>query len=944
MALAPRIAPRRPATRAERMARVQWALGAALTVIATWLVFIGATRPLEYPAEDLRHKAFARSNPSPSPDIAVFLIDDAALEIFGRWPWDRSLLAAAIDQLTDAGAHVIALDLLLDEPQEPGVRLGDDQRITVVDHDAALARAIARHGRCVLATSFVHAAGVAGQRTYTRADGERRATFEGALEELRRDPAATDEQLWERLFETPAAVGPALRDLSLKAQAARTLIAKAEVNSVAVPDAPARWAACNAPETPIAALAEPADRIGSVSFAGGDPDDAVRRIPLWTQVGDRLFPALGLAASALWLDAPLAEAEVSAKATTLRPSAGGALRIPMHRAPLTGFPEGNGVDGLLYITWPEGGFGGWTAQFPAAARRPALIPLGRLLEPRLRMLPEVRRNIADLDASLALLNSDFELVNRAEHAARSARLAELSPEDFEFGPLLEQHIASWRGAVDLASQMLGQFQEQGIDQAELTEEERGALDLLSQVVERAPRQIEEVRNGIDRYLEAQRREIPAFARGRICFIGWSATGALADFVPTSIAGKTPGVLIHAAVANSILTSRDEPQFLTPAPIWTSVCATLVMGAIGAFIGVRSGVILGPFTLLVFMVSWIAFDGIVLWDRGNLVVAITSPLATGFLAWLLVILHRLLVEQRGRKRTEERFRAYVPPDVVDILVNNPTLSSMAPQKRELTMLFSDIEGFTTLSERLGTEGISRLLSSYLGAMTQILLSRKATLDKYLGDGIMAFWGAPLDDPEHGRNAVSAAVQMLEQLNWMNDAGMFDDATPGTRLAIRIGLAAGEVNVGDFGNPPRKSAYTVIGDSVNLAARLESANKQFGTGILINQRLRELIGDEFPLRLIGRVVVKGKRQFETLYEVVAPGHDRGPRTAEWIRCTNSAVEAFINRDFDACLAELVRLESEFDDGALADVYRHAVATARMAPETDDDFTGAIVLTEK
>ncbi len=951
------------------MARVQWMLGLGLTALFAWLVSLGGLDRLEFATQDLRHKTFHRSNPAPSPDVALVLIDDGAIETYGRWPWNRSLLATAIDQLRVGGASVIASDLLLTEPQSLELLHGPDGTTFEIDHDAILAEAVRKHGRCVLATSFNFRSDQSRRRVLVRSDGSLRLTFMAVYDAIRANPEIAISEIWTvaldsvkaaevaypaEMSETEAMAhisgfqikqGPALDDTRRLATIARSLLASEPHSSVTAPADSRIWAPSNDPATPIAPLAATGARLATVSFSGGDADESVRGIPLWTRIGDRLYPTLGLAAAAMHLHAPIGAIRPALRETRVPLSNGDVVAAPMSRRPLKDLSSVGPIDGTLYVTWPVGGFSGWQSQFPGRSGAAQLIPIGRLLDPILVILPNIRANITELDQwMLQLEQAQLVLINAREHGPRSDRLLSMSPDDPAFGPSFYEHVAAWKRAVAEAANMLEALKGQGIPEDQLTVDERAQIDLIQQVASRAPSQIGEIEQGVARYLEAQTIRIPELVGGKICFIGYSYTGATADFVPTSIDGKTPGVLIHAAVANSILTSQLEPNFLRPAPLWMSVAATAILGALGAFVAVRTAVLLSPLLLILLMIGWIAFDGIVLWDRGNLVVAQAGPLGAAFFSWLLVTLHRLLIEQRGRKRTEERFRAYVPPDVVDILVNNPALSSMAPQKRELTMFFSDIEGFTTLSERLGTEGISKLLSAYLGAMTQILLSRRATLDKYLGDGIMAFWGAPLDDPDHARNAVAAAVQMIEQLRWMNEAGAFDDAAKGVRLAVRIGLATGEVNVGDFGNPPSKSAYTVIGDAVNLAARLESANKQFGSTILINHRLRELIGDEFPVRLIGRVVVKGKKQFETLYEVVGPGRAPGGRTQEWIETSERVVKAFINKDFDACLSELVRLETEFDDGMLADVYRHAVAIVRMDSSALQDFNGAIVLSEK
>jgi adenylate cyclase len=201
---------------------------------------------------------------------------------------------------------------------------------------------------------------------------------------------------------------------------------------------------------------------------------------------------------------------------------------------------------------------------------------------------------------------------------------------------------------------------------------------------------------------------------------------------------------------------------------------------------------------------------------------------------------------------------VPPDVVDILVNNPSLDSMAPQKRELTIMFSDIAGFTTLSERLGVEGTSRVLSTYLGAMTDVLMSTRATLDKYLGDGIMAFWGAPLDDPDHARHAVLAALEMEEALAaFKRELGEIGEV-----FDVGIGVHSGRAVVGLIGSEQRRE-YTAIGDTVNLASRIEGLTKGVAR-ILVSEESAGRAGDAFEWVDRGEHAVKGRGQPVRLFE--------------------------------------------------------------------------------
>ena len=252
--------------------------------------------------------------------------------------------------------------------------------------------------------------------------------------------------------------------------------------------------------------------------------------------------------------------------------------------------------------------------------------------------------------------------------------------------------------------------------------------------------------------------------------------------------------------------------------------------------------------------------------------------------------------------------------------------MEPQRRELTILFSDIAGFTTISETLGTQATTEALSEYLREMTEVLQVTGATLDKYLGDGIMAFWGAPIEQEDHGERAARAALEMFERLDRLNERGVFGVCGP---IDIRVGLATGVVSVGDFGNPPYRTAYTVIGDTVNLSARLESANKQVGRSILINGRLAEILRASGGVEIVpvGPVRVVGTNEPEPISTLV-PLNGARAIGAPQREVIERLVRAFADRSWDEVSVCCDALEREHGDRVLAGVYRNSAETLRGA----------------
>ena len=969
--------------RAEKMARVQWGIGLGITALLVVLAAFGLIRRPELSTEDFAAQHFFSASPHPSADLCLVGIDDASLENSGRWPWSRAKQAVVINEMNRAGASVIALDITYNIPEPLG--FNDDGG--VVHPDAELASAMRASGKVVLGCDFPAVAEPGDPPGF---DGHR-VPFSEVFERVAKSPEITLDSLKQALASSSRAgedsgrplltkddaasqSGPVIDDLRNKLEQARIVIRRQQEFTIAEGRRPTRWWTSTDPEFPASVLLEACALLGSVSAEGiDDGDNVVRRMPLWVRQGGRLYPTLGLAAAAEYLGVPISKIRVEDNYTII-PEANGDIRLEMHGAPLS---KHSAKDGLIHLAWPTGkGAIGQFAPDGAEFKRqrgrakgassvststtPATdsqcdqvvrrfdindeVPIGAFLEPKMRE-DAVKQNLREIDAALRVLSDpkyhgDGALItsdNLSDFEARSRLLQELSIDDPRWSEALKSHLKAWAACEDTAKF----YFPDGFhtpDAEKLKGAEREVFEQTQLFAERYPLARKQIECGIER-LNSIRASLRARVNGKLCLVGWVAVGSIADFVATSIDGRTPGMFLHAAVANEILTRHQKK--LTPT--WVSILgygAMVLMGIVGTMIGVRIGVVWGPVALLTSAALSLVLSGVVFFDHWNAIPLLASPSIAAAAAWLGVILHRLLFEQRARKQTEARFRSYVSPDVVDILVNNPELQSMAPTRKELTIMFSDVANWTTITERLGTEGVFKFLSTYLREMTDIIQANKATLDKYLGDGIMAFWGAPIDDPEHAQNACKACVEMIQKLNEMNARGDFG---PAGSVEVRFGLATGEVNVGDFGNPPSKSAYTVIGDAVNLAARLESSNKQFGSSILMTKRVLELSGSTLLFRPIGRIVVKGKTEYEELYELIGDRRPKGDRTDAWVAQTKKAVEAYQRGELDAAEREWGVLKEEYDDKKLAGLYLAAIARLRETG-IPEGFEGELELTEK
>ena len=242
--------------------------------------------------------------------------------------------------------------------------------------------------------------------------------------------------------------------------------------------------------------------------------------------------------------------------------------------------------------------------------------------------------------------------------------------------------------------------------------------------------------------------------------------------------------------------------------------------------------------------------------------ILFPLLSILLVYIALIVIYYLTEERSRKWITSVFGKYVSPVVIDNLIKNPDKLNLGGEKRNITIFFSDIRGFTTISEKLEPEELVHLLNEYLTEMTSIITKDEGLVDKFMGDAIMAFWGAPLDQPKHAEMACSSSLEMIEKLKELQKKWK-KEKTPS--FDIGIGLNSGDAIVGNMGSSNRFD-YTAIGDNVNLASRLEGLNNLNGTNIIISDNTYKKIKGKFETRKLDAVKVKGKEKQILIYELI------------------------------------------------------------------------------
>jgi adenylate cyclase len=284
-----------------------------------------------------------------------------------------------------------------------------------------------------------------------------------------------------------------------------------------------------------------------------------------------------------------------------------------------------------------------------------------------------------------------------------------------------------------------------------------------------------------------------------------------------------------------------------------------------------------------------------------------------------------VESRSKRQFTELFGQYVPPELVDKMASDPEKYTMEPKAAELTILFSDVRGFTGISEALKPEELREYINEYLTDMSGIIRSKyNGTLDKYIGDAIMAFWGAPVEDPQHARNGVLAGMAMQKECELLNEKFV---ARGWPKLKIGVGLNSGNVRVGDMGSQVRR-AYTVMGDAVNVASRLEGRTKYYGVGVLVGESTRKAVKD-VVFREVDRIKVKGKDEALTIYEPVALELDAGATVQEELKLWNQTLREYRAQQWDRVEVNLLNLQRLYPGRELYALYANRVAGFRRTP---------------
>ncbi len=413
---------------------------------------------------------------------------------------------------------------------------------------------------------------------------------------------------------------------------------------------------------------------------------------------------------------------------------------------------------------------------------------------------------------------------------------------------------------------------------------------------------------------------PEALRGKITLVGATAPGLL-DLRSTPVDSVYPGVEIHANLIAGMIDReiKQKPPYMLGAEVVLLVLGGAVLSVL---IPMLSALWATAATLLA--ATLISSLDVAIWMQANMVLPLAGSLLMIAALYTMNMAYGYFVESRSKRQFTELFGQYVPPELVDKMALDPEKYSMEGKEEVLTVLFSDVRGFTTISESLSAKDLSAYINDYLTAMSLVIRGNHGTLDKYIGDAIMAFWGAPVEDPVHARNGVLTALQMQQHAVTLNQEFR---AKGWPEFHIGIGVNSGRMRVGDMGSKLRK-AYTVMGDPVNLGSRLEGITKQYGVGILVGEDTRKAVKD-IVFREVDRVRVKGKDEAIVIFEPLGLEGEVDKSMHDEIRLWNQCLRHYRSQDWDQAEVALLNLQRMRPDCQLYQTYVERIEHYRREP---------------
>jgi adenylate cyclase len=425
--------------------------------------------------------------------------------------------------------------------------------------------------------------------------------------------------------------------------------------------------------------------------------------------------------------------------------------------------------------------------------------------------------------------------------------------------------------------------------------------------------------------------------GRVVLIGTSAIGLL-DLKTTPLDAAIPGVEVHAQILESVLSKSSlvNPNYAIGAELALAVLFGLAIIVAAPMLPASIVIVLGGC-----LIAGLIGLSLYLFVEHNLLIDFTYPLISSWLIYLVLTFVNYFREQKQRRQIRSAFGYYLSPHMVEQLARSPEKLVLGGEERRMTILFSDVRGFTTISEyyKDDPQGLTRLMNRFLTPLTNAIIERKGTIDKYIGDAIMAFWNAPVDDDEQEANACESALEMLSRAEVLNDELKREaEANGGVYMPLRIGIGlnTGPCVVGNMGSDFRFN-YSVLGDTVNLASRLEGRTKDYRIPVVIGARTAEGAKRRFAVMEIDLIMVKGKKQPEAVFTVLGRSEvESDPRCRELREVNAQMLARFRSQQWDEALQLVARCRkfaNGFDLSGLYDMYEERVEVYRAQPPAPD-----------
>ena len=390
---------------------------------------------------------------------------------------------------------------------------------------------------------------------------------------------------------------------------------------------------------------------------------------------------------------------------------------------------------------------------------------------------------------------------------------------------------------------------------------------------------------------------PERLRNAIVLMGTTAAG-LFDLRSTPVNKVFAGVEVHANLVSGMLDGRirqKAPYYAGIEVVMHVLIALLLAWAFARLSALASALVSAA------VVAGIVGLALTMWSGADFVMPLGVPVVFTLTLVMAHLLYGYFIESRGKREISRRFGQYVPPELVEELAAHPEAVSMAGESREMSVLFSDVRDFTSMSENLDARELAAMINTFLTRQTAVVQQHRGTIDKYIGDLVMAFWGAPLRDEQHALHAVLAGMQMQRSVRELDDEF---ERRGWPKLHIGVGINSGRMSVGNMGSEFRM-AYTVMGDAVNLASRLEGLTKEYGVGVLVGQQTRDLLPSGWAFREVDLVIVKGRREPVAIYEPMGPKDQLDPGLREDLARHRGALQLYRARRWDEAEVEFFNL---------------------------------------